>query len=1290
MPRRKQFRRYVFHVGRWSIAVGRWVLYANIGLFLLLVALFFLARIWLPTLESKKSEIETFLTNRTTYNFKIERLLTYWDGVYPGVIMYGLRLEDKTDSSEVLNFKEVRAGLVLMPLLRGSLQIGKVTILKPELELERNREGEFRVRGIGSSDGNGKRSSVQAYQLLSRLNEVVIQDGTVWWSDANEIGRKLKITNVNMALSSSARQYKLSIGAKFPENICLSCYVSVEFDSKQMVRKRWDGQIYIHTVGLDTKKLPLVIREHLPEEFSGKFDVLLRSEIENNKLQSTQGYISASGLVVPISDRRISHIRDLRARVDWHRNGDSWNLKTEEVELSLKDEPWVIGQLDIKYEPDASNLFIQHVDLDKLAAFLNNFKMESSAIEYIMKLQPRGDLDDVSLVIKGPLNEPSDFLLQTRLSSLVIQPYQRFPGIDGLTGKLSLSRNNGRLDIDANILQFTMSHVFRSPLIARRVAGSVFMKRKEEAWEIDTSEIEIYSNDINGSAWLKFTLPFNREHSPYINLKVNIKNANLENASRYYPINVLKPKLLSWLDNGIVEGRAVSGRVVIEGKTWEFPFVNNNGVFDVMVNIEDGVLDYLPGFPPLVEADILMQFHGAGMNITCREGKLGGFDVSRLAVTSEDLAQNTGTVLDISGQLFGSVDTALNVLRDSRFGDNEPVWVRYISPDISGEGAGAVGLDLVFKPKEAKETVVEGEYRFHGGALIFPVANLTATGLTGGIEFDNKGIESGLIKGKMLGGESVLEISRHPLPDKNKEVLAEVKGRYTDSGLAEAFGDWLVPYVFGQGTWKATMLWNNDRQNLKLVADTSGIEVRLPDPLAKRSGKNAPLIAQTRISESDKHIVDIRFGQFATSVMYFKRELSHWSLWGTHLALADAKAGIPWSDDLEISAKSDYLDADAWLQALDRKRNSGSTGIPDFITRMSGKFKVIDVADRRFGKLDVNLLRKEEQWKGSLAGDNVRGKIDAYFGQSYNKFVLNLDHLEVPSEPTRDSGRQFNPDKLPDISVTARDFRYGEMNLGQLDFAGVPVSGGWKLSRMVLKKEESELFSQGEITRSNAGLNAEFEVLLDTSNVGKTLKAFALPEQVSGGSAKIRSSISWNRVPDLRIDNFKGNLKVSAENGQFVKIKQGAGRALGIIDPTAIARYLQLDLRPIFGKGYSFDRMKGDIKINKGDAYTHNVVIKGPSADMRVSGRVGYIAEDYDLIVGVNPGLTDKLAIASWGLGAPQIGVAMLLFKKMFKKQAKKAQQITYTIKGSWDEPVMTRMDVKSGAPSDELLTTEE
>ena len=109
------------------------------------------------------------------------------------------------------------------------------------------------------------------------------------------------------------------------------------------------------------------------------------------------------------------------------------------------------------------------------------------------------------------------------------------------------------------------------------------------------------------------------------------------------------------------------------------------------------------------------------------------------------------------------------------------------------------------------------------------------------------------------------------------------------------------------------------------------------------------------------------------------------------------------------------------------------------------------------------------------------------------------------------------------------------------------------------------------------------------------------------------------------MEKIEGQLDMKISEGQFLDINPSAGRLFGLLSIQALPRRLTLDFSDLFDEGFSFDTIEGNFSIQQGHAYTNNLEMLGPSADIYVSGRTGLSTEDYDQIATVTPKISSGL-----------------------------------------------------------------
>jgi len=141
-------------------------------------------------------------------------------------------------------------------------------------------------------------------------------------------------------------------------------------------------------------------------------------------------------------------------------------------------------------------------------------------------------------------------------------------------------------------------------------------------------------------------------------------------------------------------------------------------------------------------------------------------------------------------------------------------------------------------------------------------------------------------------------------------------------------------------------------------------------------------------------------------------------------------------------------------------------------------------------------------------------------------------------------------------------------------------------------------------------------------------------------------------------------------------LSPGAGRVLGLASIAALPRRLALDFSDITDKGLAFDNVHGDFDLRDGNAYTENVLLKGPAGEIGLIGRVGLKNKDYDQIAVVTGNVASSLSIPAAGalVGGPIVGAAVLLFTQVFKQPLNGLTRGYYRITGGWDNPTVERI----------------
>jgi uncharacterized protein YhdP len=94
-----------------------------------------------------------------------------------------------------------------------------------------------------------------------------------------------------------------------------------------------------------------------------------------------------------------------------------------------------------------------------------------------------------------------------------------------------------------------------------------------------------------------------------------------------------------------------------------------------------------------------------------------------------------------------------------------------------------------------------------------------------------------------------------------------------------------------------------------------------------------------------------------------------------------------------------------------------------------------------------------------------------------------------------------------------------------------------------------------------------------------------------------------------------------------------------------------------------------------GDAYTQDLMLQAPSAQIAIAGRTGFVSRDYDQLVTITPLVSSNLPIAGVLAGGPAVGAALFVAERLFGERMNRLARYQYQVTGSWDDPRMERLD---------------
>jgi uncharacterized protein YhdP len=432
---------------------------------------------------------------------------------------------------------------------------------------------------------------------------------------------------------------------------------------------------------------------------------------------------------------------------------------------------------------------------------------------------------------------------------------------------------------------------------------------------------------------------------------------------------------------------------------------------------------------------------------------------------------------------------------------------------------------------------------------------------------------------------------------------------------------------------------------------------------------------------------------------------------GVGLAAGEVIAG---SDEPGVAANINFaqLDLDAWERLLGSVGASNTVTVAEptsprslpneatgyLPTVMAVRANELTIQGRTLHNVVVGGSRDQLLWRANLDSRELNGYVEYRqpSGNNLGRVYARLARMSLAAAAVSDIEATLDqqPSGLPALDVVIEDLELRGNRLGRLELeafnrnlAGVRE---WRLLKLNLSVPEAQLSATGNWALVNASQTAApserrrtaLNFKLDIADSGELLKRFGQDKVLSRGKGSMAGQIAWLGAPwVLDSASMAGGFSVNVESGQFLKADPGLAKLLGVLSLQSLPRRLALDFRDVFTEGFAFDFIRGDVKIDRGVAFTNNLQMKGVNAAVLMEGSASIARETQDLRVVVAPELNAGTASLVAAAINPAIGLGTFLAQLIIRRPLIEAATQEFRITGGWADPQITRVKRNSTAP---------
>lgn len=1252
---------------------------------ILLAVMVGLFRLFLPRLTDYQEDIKTWATAAIGVEVDFAGMDARWRLSGPELNFYQAELTRRGDDESLIEAGEVTIGVGLLRLLVDrTLVVDRLLVSDTALEFSEDEAGVVRVQGLLPDElaelvpasGEGGDVVVEARDVAVRF----LRQG------------EAPFTAVTETLEATRRDDVLTVRANVEVDDGLGSRLTLAADrvgDPAVDAATW--RVVVDGRAMSLARWAALIPTDFARVASGYGDLSLELQVDDQGLARATADTALQD--VSVIGAALPGYLDIEGRFEYVRTERGMLMSASNASLVTATGRWPDSSLSAEIDSGddgrlsglrATATYLALSDADYFTPWLPEVARDA-----LRRYAPSGEIRNLRVSLGELDSDAPHYDVAAEAYNVGVAATEPYPGVQGLSGTLRADTDGGRAELDAAGLTVDVPKYLPEPVVLDEASGTLIWRRSGEQLTVLSDRLAVRSGEFEGRSSLELKVPA-PDAAPVVDLDANWEIFEIAAAKRLIPASLVHPELMRWFDRALVSGRVSEGRTRISGPLDGFPFDGGDGVFEVTAVVEDAVLNYATGWPPAEISSMDVQLNGMHLATDRNVATAAGNRTTNARVEIADLRK---PVLTISAPAEGTLETI------RQFGLASPIAGVFAGrlDDVTVDGDATFTLDLTYPILDRAAYTFEAVIQPNGGSVAFSGFPAPVTDLSGNVTIRRDALSSDSLAGRFLGEPVEIDLRSTDDTEPGYRVLLDATGIATAEGLIDGLNAPLEGAVRGAAPYAASLQFprpgsgGDEALNVAVTSSLEGFEIALPAPLAKPAEDSArfdltvDVLADGRIAARGTMAGDTRF------LANFDRDENGWDFDRGSLTLGQGTVPeVPDSRGLHIKGLADSLRLEEWLALSDSGGGSGR----GFVERI----RSIDLTVgelRAFGQLlpdhQVRLDRSGSEWYVTAAGEELEGTATIPYNLDGGRpIVLDMERLLLPGDdttPVDDAGSvaEVDPRGLPPVEIHANDFGIGERRFGRLDVSFEKTING--LFADDLAAEDDSFGIEGSAAwLANPATGQTRTVLtaeLVSRDVKQTLSRLGYGAVIDAEDMTIAADLSWPGGPRADfLEAVSGEVSVRLDSGMLEEVEPGAGRVFGLMSVVELPRRLSLDFRDVFDKGFGFDEIRGNFRLDTGDAYTCDLSLKGPAADIGIVGRVGLAEGVYEQTAVVSANVGNTLPVVGAVVAGPQVAAALLIFSQIFKKPLQEMGQVYYQIEGDLETPVV------DGADADRFAAT--
>ncbi|ASJ76124.1 YhdP family protein [Granulosicoccus antarcticus] len=1323
----------IIHAARHTFRVCLFI----VGVMVILLALFTaVARLGLPMVANYKGTIEAGVSDYLKSPVDIGELSFSWEGAGPLLHAKNVAVLETPDRKVTLNDLLIDMNLA-KSLLRGVPIINELTLMGASLAIEADADGQFRLHGMESVRTGGVATAdssqkvgpgVDVLAWLLNARKVGLLDTQLTLIDTRA-GRTLVVEDLNIRAENVGDIHQLRIELKLPGELGGSLEAGIDLIGDADDIAQSDGKLYLRANQLQVKTLSeipglaqlLNLKRNAVAHLDTAVSLEMWGQWEDGRLVSANGPISTGAITDTDSGDVL--LQGMSAMLGLSVQEDKTILNAGDLTLNADDGESRIDELSLSWQrkdPDSSldwELDARDAQLSLKAltglpaSILSRLNPESEGV--LKQAQPSGWLRDLDFNITQQGGVPN-LSAHADIDQLTIAPVGDFPGFSSINGRMDIVELEGELSLTGDTMSLSWPGFFDDSVELDTLDAAVTFDARNSQHVLLEADIGLLDDGIETSTRLKATLVPGQ--SPHLDAQSQYSATDINAIKQWLPRRKLGESLSAWFDTSILGGAAKNGSLLFFGNISEFPFNESEGVFHSSVDLSEGRLSFLPDWPEVANLNGKLDLDSLQLTASAQMSRLGKFDITQSAVRINNLLK---PVLQIETTGRGNLQDIIE------FGNTGPLQsiLEPVFTEVSGTGKADMDLALSVPLHQSDEPIdvsnpealpltLDGSVFFRDNTINLGLADMSLKKVNGAVKFDHEGnITINGLRARALD-RAVIVRARTEGQGIDATTRIGITGALQGNEALAHYGSSLDQFLRGASSWDIELSAPHSADRLaqegvtmELQSDLVGTELLLPVPFHKSSGKAVDFKLSTAfIDGGESQVWDVHYdNQLHVNALTTAEELES-------LLIHIGEGSLPeaWIDQREpgirLQGSARTVAMDAWVDTLSTFIESipeGEDG-PSIIMPMLGELDIesLQVGERLLGPATLRVSSDETYVNAQIDNPSVSGLVQ-YPREHWTKEIemkAEIEHLDsslitalmsrVSEETVIDRTEELDPRRLPPVDAKISRLTHDGYTLRDLVIRAQPDVSGLNITTLGFAYQTMRLVGQGywrvkdpqNVNPKLAGEQiSQLNMVLQADDFGEGLTYIGMDDKISDGEGDIEVYLSWpGPLYSPELVELSGSIKMLIERGSIIPLEPGGGKMVGLFALQALPRRLELDFKDVTADGLAFERITGDIAIDKGVANAALVQLTGPIGVVDISGQSDIINQEFDQRITVLPRISAALPLIGLISAGATGGVGALVatgFLKAIGIDFDRLGLMDYSLTGKWDDPTFESVE---------------